>query len=42
MAKMDGNTLGTCAGVMPPVVGPLSAATRNIVRAWIRNGAPNN
>jgi hypothetical protein len=42
MAKLDGNPLGTCVGVMPPVIGPLDLATRNIVRAWIRNGAPNN
>ncbi|HET7038547.1 MAG TPA: Ig-like domain-containing protein, partial [Gemmatimonadales bacterium] len=42
MAKLEGTTLGTCAGVMPPVTGPLPPATRDVVRAWIRNGAPNN
>jgi adhesin/invasin len=41
VAKMDGTTLGACPGVMP-TGGALSEATRNVVRAWIRNGAPDN
>ena len=42
MAKMDDlGTISGCTGVMP-TGGVLTAATRDIVRAWIRNGAPNN
>jgi hypothetical protein len=41
MTKMDGTTLAGCSGVMP-TGGALPEATRDIVRAWIRNSAPNN
>jgi hypothetical protein len=41
MAKMDNTAVADCPGVMPQA-GVLSEATRNTVRAWIRNGAPNN
>jgi hypothetical protein len=41
MAKMDNTALTDCVGQMP-TTGILPAATRDIVRAWIRNGAPNN
>jgi hypothetical protein len=41
MARMNGDAVAGCGGVMPPS-GALSAASRDIVRAWIRNGAPNN
>jgi adhesin/invasin len=40
MRLMDAGTCGT-AGVMP-TGGALPPATRDIVRAWIRNGAPGN
>jgi hypothetical protein len=43
MQRLD-NTAGGIAGcttVMPPA-GVLSAAARDVVRAWIRNGAPDN
>jgi hypothetical protein len=41
MAKMDNTAVAECPGQMP-TGGVLPAATRDIVRAWIRNGAPNN
>ena len=34
--------LGGCDRRMPNVDGGLSAATVDTIRAWVRNGAPNN